>query len=82
MNKAEKVRRYTRHTVEQERDLQQKRMRDIRKIKEGITAMMETILMIIQNQAKIANLQKEHLPQVLEIQKQNTVMAVYQKTMK
>jgi len=44
--------------------------------------MMETILMVIQNQVKKANHQKDHLAKILEIQEQMAVLVEYQKTIK
>jgi len=38
--------------------------------------------MVIQNQVKKANHQKDHLPKILEIQEQMAALVEYQKTMK
>ena len=70
MNKAETARQFTRQTVEQERDLEAQRKKDLQEIKDGIRALMNLSQIMIQNQSKIANYQQRHLPDIILIKKQ------------
>ena len=67
MNKAEMTRQYVKQTAEHERNLEQERKKNMQEIKASITAMMESILMVIQNQGKIANYSQKHLPEIILI---------------
>ena len=55
--------------------------KDLQEIKEAIKAMMESILMVLENQVKEANYLNEHLPEIPTIKKQMECMKKYQKRM-